>query len=133
MSETARNQTRSRRIMLAIGALALTLMTGPWVMRQFNESRTTAGKVAAYQVTSNAPPLDTAMCLLRHEPGGLVLMIESENNFTQAGRRLAVRIERSGAAQTITAWLPRGEALSAGELAQLQRCAANPGKAPVAT
>ena len=130
MNEKVAKQTRSRRMMLALGVLALLLMTGPWLLRQFNEGRTTAGKLAAYQVSTNAPPLDTAMCLLRHEPGGLMLQIESENNFTHAARQLAVRIERSGAAQTITAWLPRGEALSAGELAQLQRCAAGPGKAP---
>ena len=125
-------QVRSRRIMLAMGALALLLMTGPWMLRQWNEGHATAGKVAVYQQAFTAPPLDTALCLLRREPGGLMLRIESENNFAQAARQLAVRIEPRGSAQTITAWLPRGGALSAGEVAQLQHCAANPGKPPAA-
>ena len=125
-------QVRSRRIMLAMGVLALLLMTGPWLLRQWNEGHTTAGKVAVYQQAFTAPPLDTAMCLLHREPGGLMLRIESENNFTQAARQLAVRIEPRGSAQTITAWLPRGGALSAGEAAQLQLCATNPGKPPAA-
>ena len=136
MSRPVQGQVRSRRIMLAMGALALLLMTGPWLLRQWNEGHATAGKVAVYRQAFAAPPLDTAMCLLHREPGGLMLSIESENNFAQTARQLAVRIEPRteprGSAQTITAWLPRGGALSAGELAQLQRCAANPGKPPAA-
>ena len=132
MNHSANKQARSRRLIVAMGVLALVLMTGPWVLRQFNESRTTAGKLAVFEQQSNAPPLDTAMCLLRHQPGGLMLKIESENNFTQPARQLAVRMEQAGSAQTITAWLPRGAALSAGETAQLQQCAVNPGKAPTA-
>ena len=116
--------------MLAIGGLALVLMIGPWVLRHWNEGHATAGKEAVFEQQSRAQPLDVAMCLLRHEPGGLTLRIESENNFAQSSRQLAVRIEPHGSARTVTAWLPRGTALSLGETAQLQRCSANPGPAP---
>jgi len=117
-------QTRSRRILLVIGALALVLLLGPWAWRSWEESHLTQGKVMVFEHGSAKSSLDLALCLMKHEPGGLALGILSENHFTDPARGLVVEIAAKGAQRDVTAWLPQGATLQPGEAAQLNACTA---------
>ena len=117
-------QLRSRRILLAIGLLALVLLIGPWAWRQWQEDQLSAGKVMVLEMPSARPSLDLALCLMKHEPGKLALGISSENHFTDPARGLVVEIAAKGDRRDVSAWLPQGAVLQPGEVAQLSTCTA---------
>ena len=116
-------QLRSRRILLAIGGLALVLLAGPWALRQWQEDHLTAGKVMVLELPSARPSLDLALCLMKRDPRGLILAISSENHFSDPARGLVVEVVPTGTTQTVSAWLPPGAVLQPGEVAQLSACA----------
>ena len=117
-------QARSRRILLAIGGLALVLLLGPWALRQWQEGHLTTGKVMVLQIPSVRPSLDLALCLMKHEPHGLALAIASENHFSDPARGLVVEILPHGPSRMVSVWLPQGAVLQPGEVAQLSACTA---------
>ena len=117
-------QRRSRRILLAIGGLALVLLIGPWALRQWQEDHLTADKVLVLELPSPRPSLDLALCLMKRDPRGLVLAISSENHFSDPARGLVVEVLPQGNARKVSAWLPRGAVLQPGEVAQLSACSA---------
>ena len=117
-------QVRSRRILLAIGGLALVLLVGPWVLRQWQEAHLTTGKVMVLQLPSVRPSLDLALCLIKREPRGLALAITSENHFSDPARGLVVEVLPHGPTRMISAWLPQGAVLQPAEVAQLSACSA---------
>ena len=120
-------QLRSRRILLAIGGLALVLLVGPWALRQWQEDHLTAGKIKVAEIASARPSLDLALCLMKHEPNGLALSINSENHFSDPARGLVVEIAAKGDRRDVSAWLPQGAILQPGEAAQLSACTAGQG------
>ena len=117
-------QLRSRRILLAIGLLALVLLIGPWAWRQWQENHLTAGKEMVLEMPSARPSLDLALCLMKRDPRGLALEISSENHFTDPARGLVVEIAAKGDRRDVSAWLPQGAVLQPGEVAQLSACTA---------
>ena len=117
-------QVRSRRILLAFGGLALVLLFGPWALRHWQEAHLTSGKVLALELPSARPSLDLALCLMKHDPRGLALVISSENHFTDAARGLVVEVLPQGNARKVSAWLPEGAVVQPGEVAQLSACSA---------
>ena len=117
-------QIRSRRILLAIGGLALVLLVGPWALREWQEDHLTAGKVMVLKLPSARPSLDLALCLMKHEPHGLALAISSENHFSDSARGLVVEVLPRGPSRVVSIWLPQGAVLQPGEVAQLSACAA---------
>ena len=117
-------QARSRRILLAIGGLALVILVGPWALREWQEDHLTAGKVMVLELPSARPSLDLALCLMKHEPHGLALAISSENHFSDPARGLVVEIAAHGDRRDVSAWLPQGAILQPGERAQLSACTA---------
>ena len=124
MTAQVAGQTRSRRILLVIGVLALILLLGPWAYRSWQETHLTQGKVKVFDQASARPSLDLAMCLMKHEPGKLALGISSENHFTDPAHGLVVEIAAKGAQRDVTAWLTQGAILQPGEAAQLNACTA---------
>lgn len=110
--------------MLVIGALALVLLVGPWAYRTWQENHLTQGKVKVFDQASAKPSLDLALCLMKHQPGGMSLAISSENHFTDPARGLVVEIAAKGDRRDVTAWLPQGAILQRGEAAQLNSCTA---------
>ena len=116
-------QLRSRRILLAIGGLALVLLVGPWGLRQWQEDHLTAGKIKVAEFPSARPSLDLALCLMKHEPEGLALSINSENHFSDTARGLVVEVLPHGPSRIVSAWLARGAVLQPHEVAQLSACA----------
>ena len=117
-------QLRSRRILLAIGGLALLLLVGPWAWRAWQEDHLTVGKVMVLELPSARPSLDLALCLMKREPNGLALAISSENHFSDPARGLVVEVLARGPTHTVSAWLAPGAVLQPGELAQLSACTA---------
>lgn len=116
-------QLRSRRILLAIGGLALVLLVGPWALRQWQEDHLTAGKIRVAEIPSARPSLDLALCLMKHEPQGLTLTINSENHFSDTARGLVVEVLPHGPSRIVSVWLPQGAVLQPHEVAQLSACA----------
>ena len=100
------------------------LLVGPWALREWQEDHLTANKVMALQIPSARPSLDLALCLMKHEPHGLMLAISSENHFSDAARGLVVEILPHGPGRMVSAWLPQGAVLQPGEVAQLSACSA---------
>ncbi len=117
-------QARSRRILLAIGGLALVLLVAPWALRAWQEDHLTAGKVMVLEIPSARSSLDLALCLMKHEPHGLVLAISSANHFSDPARGLVVEVLARKSDRVVSAWLPQGAVLQSGEVAQLNACAA---------
>ncbi len=117
-------QARSRRILLAVGGLALTALVAPWAYRQWQEDHLTAGKTKVLALASARPSLDLALCLLKHQPGGLALAFLSENHYSDPARGLVVELRVSRADRSIGVWLPPGATLQPGEAAQIKSCAA---------
>jgi hypothetical protein len=115
---------------MAIGALALALLVGPWALRTWQENHLTQGKAKVLELASTKPSIDLALCLMKHEPGGLALAISSENHFTDPARGLVVEIAAKGSQRDVTAWLPQGVILQPGESAQLANCTAGQQEAP---
>ena len=118
-------QTRSRRILIAIGGLALVLLVGPWALRAWQEDHLTAGKIKVLELRSARPSLDLALCLMKREPNRLALAITSENHFSDPARGLVVEVLPHGPSRTVSAWLPQGAVLQPGEVAQLTACTSN--------
>ena len=116
-------QLRSRRILLAIGGLALVLLVGPWGLRQWQEDHLTAGKIKVAEFPSARPSLDLAMCLMKRMPNGLTLAITSENHFSDTARGLVVEVLPHGLSRIVSVWLPQGAVLQPHEVTQLSACA----------
>ena len=121
-AEISSAQRRSRRTLLVIGAVALVALAGPWLWRAWQESHLTDGKAKVFGDSSARSSIDLALCLMKHRPNGLALDISSENHFIDPARGLVVEIGALGARREVTAWLPQGAILQAGELAQLSSC-----------
>ena len=111
--------------MLVIGVLALVLLLGPWAYRTWQEGHLTQGKIKVFDQASAKPSLDLALCVMKHQPGGLALAISSENHFIDPVRGLVVEIAAKGDRRNVTAWLPQGAVLQPGEAAQLNSCTAS--------
>lgn len=123
-------QLRSRRILLAIGAAAVVLLAAPYAMRRWSEGQLLAGKEQQFQVHSVRSRGDLLLCLLKREPGGLALQITSENHFADPARALAVTVDEYASYRIVSAYLPLGAALTAGEAGQLQACVRGPETPP---
>ena len=123
-------QTRSRRILVAIGLIALVLLTAPYAMRRWSEMQLLAGKEQAFQDHSYRPNGELLLCLLKREPGGLALQVVSENHFADPARSLAVTVDERTSFRIVRAFLPKGTALTPGELGQLTACLGRPISAP---
>ena len=123
-------QRRSRRILIALGALAVVLLATPYAMRRWSEGQLLAGKAQQFQDQSDRSRGDLLLCLLKREPGGLALQIISENHFADPARALAVTLDERTSFRIIRAYLPKGGALTAGEAGQLKACLGRPAPAP---
>ena len=123
-------QRRSRRILIAFGALAVVLLATPYAIRRWSEGQLLAGKAQQFQDHSDRSRGDLLLCLLKREPGGLALQIISENHFVDPARALAVTLDERTSFRIVRAYLPKGSALTPGELGQLQACLGRPAPAP---
>ena len=118
------DQVRSRRILIAIGALALVLLAAPYGIRRWSETQMLSGKDQLFQDHTYRSAGELLGCLLKRAPGGLTLQVVSENHFADPGRGLAVVVTDHGDYRVVRAWLPKGAVLTPGEAAQLGSCAA---------
>ena len=118
------DQVRSRRILIAIGALAAVLLTAPYAMRRWSEVQMLSGKDQRFQDHTYRSTGDLLKCLLKRVRGGLALQVVSENHFADPARGLAVVVDNHGDYRIVRAWLPKGAALTPGEATQLGSCAA---------
>lgn len=109
-----------------MGLLALALLASPFVLQSWNSGRELSGKVLVFEGSTAASSKDLLHCLVQRPVGGLALSISRENEFYDAARGLAVRIERAGAAHRLRAWANPAAALTAGEQAQLTACLTPP-------
>ncbi len=116
------NQQQSRRTLIGVGALALMLLASPFVLQAWTSSRELSGKVLVFEGQSAASSNDLLRCLVQRPAGGLTLTISRENEFFEARRGLAVRIDRAAAGHRLRAWAEPGNALTAAEQAQLSAC-----------
>lgn len=123
-------QPRSRRILIALAALAVVLLATPYAMRRWSEVQLLAGKEQQFQDHSYRSRGDLLLCLLKREPGGLALQIISENHFEDPARALAVTLDERTSFRIIRAYLPKGSALTQGEAGQLTACLGRPASAP---
>ena len=105
-----------------IGAVALVALAGPWVWRGWQEAHLTDGKVKVFDDSSAKSSVDLALCLLKRRPNGLALEFTSENHYVDPARGTVVEISALGPRKEVTAWLPDGAKLQAGELAHLSSC-----------
>jgi len=113
-------------VLIVVGVAALALLASPFVLQSWNSSRELTGKVLAWEGQSAANSNDLLRCLVQRPAGGLALSISRENEFYDAQRGLAVRIELVGPPHRLRAWAAPGTALTAGELAQLNACQTPP-------
>lgn len=109
-----------------MGILALALLASPFVLQSWNSGRQLSGKVVVFEGPTTASSKDLLHCLVQRPAGGMALSISRENEFYSAERGLAVRVERSGGAQKLSAWAEPGTKLTAGEQAQLTACLTPP-------
>ncbi len=107
--------------MLLLGGL---LLSAPFLWKAWTSGHELNGKVAAFDAPSQRPVKDLLGCLVHRPEGGLKLTIMAENHFTDPARGIVVRIEPRGSGHAIRAWTGKGGALTAGETAQLESCAA---------
>ena len=120
------NQAQSRRVLIGVGVLAVALLASPFVLQSWNSSRELSGKVVVWEGQSAANSNDLLRCLVQRPAGGMILSISRENEFYDARRGLAVRIELVGPPHRLRAWAAPGTALTAGEQAQLTACLTPP-------
>ena len=123
-------QVRSRRILVAIGLIALVLLAAPYAMRRWSEVQLLAGKEQVFQDHAYRPNGELLLSLLRREPGGLALQVVSENHFADPARKLALTLDEHGDYRILRAYLPKGAALTPGELGQLTGCLGRPASVP---
>ena len=123
-------QARSRRILLAIGLIALVLLAAPYGWRRWSEVQLLAGKEQVFQDHAYRPNAELLLCLLKREPGGLALQVISENHFADPARTLAVTVDERTSFRIVRAFLPKGAELTPGELGQLTACLGRPVSAP---
>ena len=119
-------QRRSRRILIVLGALAVALLATPYAMRRWSEGQLLAGKEQQFQDHSYRSRGELLLCLLKREPGGLALQIISENHYADPARALAVTLDERTNFRIVRAYLPKGGALTPGELGQLTACLGRP-------
>ena len=112
---------RSQRILVAIGLGTLAALAAPYVIRAVVDSQAISGKVAVFQDHSYRPNKDLVLCLIKH-PGALNLAVTSNDIYTDANSGLAVKIDERGDFRVVKAWLPKGQALTAEQAAQLKGC-----------
>lgn len=123
-------QRRSRRILVAIGLIALVLLAAPYAMRRWSEVQLLAGKEQVFQDHAYRPSGELLLCLLKREPGGLTLQVVSQNHFADPARALAVTVDERTSFRIVRAFLPKGGALTPGELGQLAGCLGRPAAVP---
>jgi hypothetical protein len=124
------NQVQSRRALIGVGVLALALLASPFVLQSWNSNRELAGKVPVWEGQSAANSNDLLRCLVQRPTGGLVLSISRENEFYDARRGLAVRIELVGPPHRLKVWAAPGTTLAPSEQAQLTACLTPPPAKP---
>ena len=120
------NQQQSRRTLIGVGVLALMLLASPFVLQSWTSHRELSGKVLIWEGQSAARSNALLRCLVQRPAGGMVLSISRENEFYDARRDLAVRVERTGSAYRLRAWATPGTALTDCETAQLNACLTPP-------
>ena len=116
---------RSQRILIAIGLAALAAMAAPYVLRGVVDSRAVSGKVQVFEGSSARANKDLTLCLIKH-PGALKLSVSSNDLYANPASGLAVRIDEEGQSRKVTAWLPKGQILTAEQAAQLKGCVEEP-------
>lgn len=117
------NQRQSRKALAAILVLGAILLSAPLLWQAWTTSHELQGKSKAFAATTARAPGDVLGCLIHRSAGGLKLDIVSQNHFADPTRGIAVRLEPGPAGTRIEAWITTGQALTAGEAAQLQSCA----------
>ena len=124
------DQPRSRRILIAIGALAVVALATPYAMRRWSEGHLLSGKVQQFQDHSYRSNNDLLLCLLKREPGGVALNVVSENHFADPARALAVVVDERTSFRIVRAYLPKGTGLTPSEAGQLTACLGRPPATP---
>lgn len=119
------NQQQSRKALAAILVLGAVLLSAPLLWQAWTTSHELQGKSIAFNAVSKRAPGDVLGCLVHRGAEGLKLDIVSQNHFSDPARGIAVRLEPGSAGTRIEAWITTGQALTAGETAQLQSCAAS--------
>ena len=119
------NQQQSRKALAAILVLGAVLLSAPLLWHQWTVSRETVDKTKAFGAVTARPLKDVFSCLVHRPEGGLKLDIVTQNHFSDSVRGIAVKIEAQGKGSRLEAWIAKGNALTAGETAQLQSCAAS--------
>lgn len=119
------NQQQSRKALVGILVLGAVLLSAPLLWQAWTTGHELDGKAKAFDVATARPIKDVLGCLVQRPEGGLNLNIVTQNHFSDVDRGIAVRIEPRGQGSRIKAWIVEGRALTAGETAQLQSCAAS--------
>lgn len=113
---------RSQRILIAVGLLALALMSAPFVLRGLVDRQAVDGKVRVYHGRSERADKDLVLCLIKH-PGTLNLNVASNDLYVDPVSGLAVLVIDRGSYREIEAFMPADKALNAAQTAQLKTCA----------
>ena len=119
------NQQQSRKALAAILVLGAVLLSAPLLWHEWTVSREMVGKTKAFDAVTARPLKDVFSCMVHRPEGGLKLDIVTQNHFSDSARGIAVKIEAQGRGSRVQAWIAKGDALTAGETAQLQSCAAS--------
>ena len=119
------NQRQSRKALVAILVLGAVLLSAPLLWQAWTTSHELQGKAKAFDTASPNPVKKVLGCVVHRPEGGLKLNIVTQNHFSDPARGIVVRIEPRGQGSRIEAWITQGSALTAGETAQLQSCAAS--------
>lgn len=104
-----------------IGLAALAAMAAPYLTRAFVDSRAVEGKVQVFEGQSQREQKELVLCLIKRG-GALNVEVTSHDFYTDPANGLALRVVDQGAAREVRAWLPKGQALSAAQLEQLNGC-----------
>lgn len=119
------NQQQSRKALVGVLVLGAVLLSAPLLWQAWTKQHELEGKVKAFGAVTARPVKDMLGCLVNRPVGGLRLNIVTQNHFSDTERGITVRIEPRGQGSRIEAWVTQGRALTAGETAQLQSCAAS--------
>jgi hypothetical protein len=117
------SQARSRKKLIAVLLFGAVLLSAPLLWQGWTTARELNGKVAVFDAPSQHPVKDILGCLVHRPAGGLKLTIMAANHFADPARGLTVRIEPQANGARLKAWIAQGQALNAGEAAQLKSCA----------
>lgn len=115
------NQQRSRKALIGVLLLGGLLLSAPFLWQAWTTSHELTGKVPAFAMASQGSDAELLGCLVDRPADGLKLSIMSPGHFADPARGIVVRIEPG----QLKAWIETGGALTAGEQAQLTRCAAS--------